>query len=158
MRIFLSIAAFFICAYLGIKKSREMKKRVEFIDEISVMLNNFSAEIRFGTPVLSELISRENGSFARLVNERYKELSDIKAAWESACETLSEKAEETALLRELLPAVSKSGSEGAIMTLSLYSERFSRLYKQAYEEYVKKGKALKQIGALCGAAAAILII
>ncbi|MCH5203334.1 MAG: stage III sporulation protein AB [Oscillospiraceae bacterium] len=158
MRIVLALSAFFICAFIGFNKSRELKKRAEFLDEISVMLNNFSAEISFGTPELSELVDRENGGFARLVNKNFAELSDIKAAWEKACDELPKKAEETALLRELLPAISKSGSNGAVMALSLYSERFSRLYKQAYDEYTQKGGAFKQIGALCGAAAAILIM
>lgn len=158
MRIILSIAAFLLCAFAGIKKSRDLKKRVDFLEEILIMLSNFSAEIQFGTPELSELISRENGSFARLVNENDQELSDIKAAWEKACGILPKNAEETGLLRELLPALSCCSSSGAIMALSMFSERFSRLEKQAREEYWRKGKALKQIGALCGAAAAILII
>ena len=158
MRIILALLAFFICAFIGFSKSRELKKRAEFLDEISVMLNNFSAEISFGTPELSELVERENGSFAGLVKKHFSELSDIKAAWEKACDEMPENAEETALLRELLPAISKSGTNGAVMALSLYSERFSRLYKQAFDEYTQKGSAFKQIGALCGAAAAILII
>ena len=158
MRIFLSIAALFICIFWGIKKSRKLKKRVDFLNEILVMLSNFSAEIRFGNPELSELISRENGSFARLVNENNRELSDIKSAWEKTCEALPKNTEETALLRELLPALSSVGSEGAVMTLSLYSERFSRIEKQAREEFSRKGNAAKKIGALCGIAAAILII
>ncbi len=158
MRIFLSLIAFAVCAYFGMKKSRELKKRVEFLSEIIMMLNNFSVEIKFGNPELSELISRENGCFAKKVNEYLGELSDIKAAWEKACGELPEKWEAAALLKELLPALSKSGSEGAIMTVSLYSERFKRLEKQAAEEYLRKGKALRRIGALCGAAAAILIV
>ena len=158
MRIILAICAFLFCIFWGMKKSRELKKRVEFLSEISVMLSNFSAEIQFGNPEISELISRENGSFARLVNENNRELSDIKAAWEKACGTLPKNAEETALMRELLPALPGCGSSGAVMTLSLYSERFSRLEKQAREEFAAKGKALQKIGALCGAAAAILII
>lgn len=158
MRIVLAVCAFFACAFIGYQKSQKLKKRAEFLDEISVMLGNFQAEIQYGSPGLSELISRESGGFARLVGKYYTELSDIKAAWEKACGELPENAEETALLRELLPAVSKTGSDGAIMALKLYSERFSRLYKKAYDEYAQKGRALRQIGALCGAAAAILII
>ncbi len=158
MKIFLSLSAFLFCVFCGFKKSGELKKRVEFLKEISVMLSNFSAEIQFGNPELSELFSRENCCFARLVNEHYAKTFDIKTAWENACTELPENAEETALLRELLPALSTSGSDGAVMALSLYSERFSRLEQQANEEYLRKGKALKQIGALCGAAAAILII
>ncbi len=158
MRIILSFIAFAVCTIFGMKKSRELKKRVEFLDEIIMMLNNFSVEIKFGNPELSELISRENGCFAKKVNEYLEELSDIKTAWEKACGELPEKSKAAALLKELLPALSKSGSEGAIMTVSLYSERFARLEKQAAEEYSRKGKALKQIGALCGAAAAILIV
>lgn len=157
MKIILSLIAFAACACFGMKKSRELKKRVEFLDEIIMMLNNFLVEIKFGNPELSELISRENGRFAKKVNEYFKELSDIKAAWEKACGELPENSEACALLKELLPALSKSGSEGAIMTVSLYSERFTRLEKQAAEEYSRKGKAIRQIGALLGAAAAILI-
>lgn len=158
MRIYLAAFAFFICSFIGYLKSRQLKKRVEFLDEISVMLNNFMAEIKYGSPELSELISREAGSFARRVKAHYAELSDIKAAWETACAELPKNAEETVLLRELLTAVSKTGSDGTVMALELYSERFSRLYKQAYDEYAQKGRAVRQIGALCGAAAAILII
>ena len=158
MRIILAISAFFICAFIGFQKSRGLKKRADFLDEISVMLGNFQAEIKFGTPELSELISRENGSFARLVQKHFSELSDIKAAWEKACDELPENAEETALLRELLSAISKTNSDGAVMALALYSEKISRLYRQAYDEFTRKGRALRQIGALCGAAAARLII
>ena len=158
MRIILAVSAFFICAFIGFYKSRGLKKRADFLDEISVMLSNFQAEIRFGNPELSELISREGGSFARLVQKHMTEFSDIKAAWEKACDELPESVEETALLRELLNAISKTNSDGAVMVLSLYSEKISRLYREAYDEFSQKGRALRQIGALCGAAAAILII
>lgn len=158
MRIIAALCAFLFCVFYGFKKSRELKTRVDFLNEITLMLNNFSAEIRFGSPELSELISRENNRFSRLVKDNCTENTDIKDAWENACGQLPKSAEETALLRELLTALSGVGSDGAVMTLAMYSERFSRLEKQASEEYLRKGKALKKIGALCGFAAAILII
>lgn len=158
MRIFLALAALSLCVYAGVRKSLSLKKRADFLGEILTMLANFSSEIQLRAPTLDELVENESCSFARAVVEQKANSVDIKNAWESACGALPQKNEEAALLSEFGKSLINSGSAGAREVIAVYSEKIARLEKLAREEYSQKGGAFRKIWALCGIAAAVLII
>ena len=135
-----------------------MKNRAVFLGEISQMLSGFLIEIRCSGLTLDELISRADGRFAELVRENINGGEDAKSAWERACSQLTEKDGETALLAELGQSIGTSDREGTLRLIELYAERFSDMDRGAREEYSRKGKAVMQVGALCGIAAAVIII
>lgn len=158
MRIVIALAALGLCVCEGIRRSFILKKRADFLAEIHTMLDNFSSKITLSAPTLEELIAGESCCFARAVAAKESENVGINSAWESACLALPRKSEESALLSEFGKALINSGSAGALNVIAVYSEKIARLEKQAREEYSKKGGAFQKIWALCGIAAAILIV
>lgn len=158
MRILLALAALSLCVFAGIRKSLSLKKRADFLGEILTMLGNFSSEITLRAPTLDELVENESGAFAREVVLQKANSADIKTAWESACAALPQKNEEAALLAEFGKSLINSGTESAPEVIAVYSEKIARLEKLAREEYSQKGGAFRKIWALCGIAAAVLII
>ena len=158
MRILLALAAFALCVFAGLRKSLSLKKRADYLGEILTMLSNFSSEIQLRAPTLEQLVENESCEFARDVAERKANSADIKTAWESACAALPQKNEEAALLAEFGKALINSGMDSAPEVISAYSEKFARLEKTARDDYSQKGGAFRKIWALCGIAAAVLII
>ena len=157
MKWVLAIAVFLFCTLEGRRRRNLLKNRVTLLEELIIMLNNFSIEIRCRSLTLDELLSSENGKFARLVQQKKSEYSDIIAAWAAACEELP-KNRERVLLEELGRSLGKSDKSGELSLLEMYIAQFSVLKDEAESGYRKKGEAFAKIGMLCGAAAAVLII
>lgn len=157
MRWILAIAAFLLCTLEGQRRRRLLKERAELLNELRVMLNDFSIGIRCRASSPDELISAENGRFARLVTEKLAECADIHTAWDLACEALP-KSPEKELLKELGHSLGTSDKSGQLQMIEMYTERLSAFRDEAEECYKKKGSALSKVGMLCGAAAAVLIL
>ena len=160
MRLALAIAAFLLCALEGRRRGLVLKNRVTLLNEVLIMLNSFSIEIRCRSLTLDELLSGENGIFARLVLKKKAELGDtgdIRAAWKAACEQLPKSRERT-LLGEFGLTFGTTDKSGQLRLLEMYISRLAELKDEAESSYRKKGEALSRIGMLCGAAVAILIL
>lgn len=158
LRIAAAALAFLLCAFEGYRRSRELRDRAAFLSEISSLLDRFSIGIRCAALTSDELLECENGAFARLVVDLKSKSDDLRSAWEKACETLPQKREETALLRELGRTLGNSDKEGALRLLERCKSEFAALKASADAEYSKRGKALFQVGTLFGIGAAIMII
>lgn len=157
MRILAALTALFCCTFEGFRRCFALKKRAANLSEILIMLGNFSIEIRCRALTLDELINGENCAFAQLVRAGISRGENVKDAWENACRTLP-KYPERELLSELGLSFGTSDRDGQTCLLELYSAQLSALKTEAEQAYSKKGSALAKVGALCGAAAAILII
>ena len=158
IRILAAALAAAVGALAGYRKSRELKDRAVFLAEISSLLERFIIGIKNFKRTSDELLENENGEFARLVKGYRSEQTDIRAAWEKACGNLPAKREETALLSELGRSLGASDTESTLRLLEQCAERVSRLRASADAEFEKRGRAVFQIGALCGVGAAVLII
>lgn len=158
LRLLAATTAFAVGALWGYRKSRELKDRAVFLAEISSLLERFIIGIKNFRRTSDELLENENGEFARLVKSYRNEQPDIRAAWEKACGELPKKNEETALLNELGRSLGSSDTESTLRLLEQCAERISRLRSAADAEFEKRGRAVFQVGALCGIGAAVLII
>ena len=157
MRWIAAIAAFLVCALEGQRRRRILKERAELLSELLVMLTDFSIGIRCRASALDELLSAENGRFARSVTQKMQGGANIRSAWDLSCAELP-KSPEKLLLTELGHALGTSDKSGQIRLMELYSARISALRDEAEGCYRKKGDALSKVGMLCGAAAAVLIL
>ena len=157
MRWVLAAAAFLLCAFEGRRRGLALKNRVALLNEVIVMLNNFSIEIRCRGLTLDELLSGESGGFAELVLREKNDSGDIRSAWAAACQKLAISREQT-LLAEFGQSFGKTDKDGQLRLLELYISQLSVLKDEAEEQYRSKGAALGKIGMLCGAAAAVLIL
>lgn len=158
LRLLAAALAFMVGAFGGYRKSRELKEHAVFLSEIASLLERFAVGIKCFKRTSDELLEQENGTFARLVKSYRSEQNDIREAWESACGELPKKNEETALLQELGRSLGASDTESTLRLLERCAERISKLKADADAEYTKRGKAVFQVGALCGIGAAVLII
>lgn len=158
LRIFAAAIAFALCAFEGYRRSRELRERAVFLSETELLLERFTSGIQCAGRTTDELFRQENGSFARLVKEYCAEIGDIREAWERACDTLPKKREETALLYELGQSLGTFDKESTLRLLERCGSEIAALKAAAESEYSRRGKALVQVGTLCGIGAAILII
>lgn len=158
LRLLAAATAFAVCVLEGYRRSRELKERAVFLAEISSLLERFIIGIKSFKRTSDELLENENGEFAGLVKGFRSERTDIRAAWEKACGTLPNKREEAALLSELGRSLGASDTESTLLLLEQCGERIAALKAEADAEYSKRGKAIFQVGTLCGIGAAVLII
>lgn len=158
LRIIAAITAFLLCTLEGSRRSRELRERVSFLSETLLMVGRFSTGIRCAGRTSDELLENEHGCFAELVKAHRKTCGDARAAWEAACGRLPKKREETALLRELGHSLGFADRESALALLERTAEELTALKARAEAEYSKRGTALLQVGTLCGAGLAILIL
>lgn len=157
-RLLAAALAFSIGAFWGFCRKRALHDRVVFLEEINSLLERFAVGIKCFKRTSDELLESENGEFAGLVKSSRNERNDIRSAWESACKTLPQKREETALLLELGRSLGSSDTESTLRLLEHCGERISELKKNADAEFEKLGTAVFRVGTLCGIGAAILII
>lgn len=161
LRLLAALTAFAVCTFEGFRRSRELKERSVFLAEISALSERFAVGIRCFKRTSDELLEQENGAFARLVRGYLNERGDFRAAWEKACGELSKspkKREETALLQELGRSLGTSDTESTLRLLEQCGARIAALKAAADAEYSKRGKAIFQVGTLCGIGAAVMII
>lgn len=158
-RHFLAFAAFALCAFAGVGKSRIVKKRCELLEELVRTLGAFEIRIGCTAPQLAELISGDSSLFCGLV--RAENSGNIRKAWAAACAKLEALPycgkEEAALLRQLGMALGKSDRAGEVSLIKMYKQELNALYESAQEELAKKGGLFRSVGALCGIGAAIMI-
>lgn len=162
MRIFIALAAFALCFAVGTRKSLLLKRRVTLLEELVRLLNEFAIEIRCTAPTLDELCGQARGSFAEMLRECREESTDIKSAWEKACGQLSQLSccgtEEYEIMLSLGQSLGTCDVQGQLSLLELHSEKLSSVRQAAADEYARKGKLMRSVGALCGIGAAILIV
>lgn len=158
LRIIAAAAAFLLCTLEGRRRSRELGERAEFLAETLLLTERFAIGIRCARRTPEELLRNERGKFAELVKRSAEASPNIRAAWELACGELPQKREETALLRELGRTLGSADGESALELLERTSAELALLKERAETEYSKRGAALFQVGTLCGAGLAILIL
>lgn len=158
LRLLAAALAFAVGALSGYRKSRELKDRAVFLSETVSFLEHFHIGIKNFRRTSDELLEAENGEFARLVKAHRNEHGDIREAWEAACGELPKSHEETALLSELGRSLGASDTESTLRLLECCAKQISQIKKTADAEFEKRGKAVFQVGALCGIGAAVLII
>ncbi len=158
MRLLAAFIALACCVLEGFRRRAELKYHAVLLGEISQMLSGFLIEIRCSGLTLDELINRADGRFAELVQGYIDGGEDARSAWARACSQLPKKSAEAVLLNELGHNFGTSDREGTLRLVELYAERFSELEREAREIYSRKGKAVMQVGALCGIAVAVMII
>lgn len=157
-RILAAAVAFSVCTFEGYRRGRELKDRSEFLTEIELLIEHFSAGIRCSGRTSDELLESERGYFALLVKTFKSDCGDMRTAWEKACDQLSEKREETALLRELGRSLGSSDKESTLRLLERCGAEIAALKTAAEADHSKRGKAFFQVGTLCGIGAAVLMI
>lgn len=156
-RILAAVGAFIVCTLEGYRRGRVLKDRALFLVETAQMLERFSVEIRCSGRTSDELLERESGYFASLVKTYKAEYGDTRRAWEKACENLPQKLGETALLLELGRSFGSSDKESTLKLIEKCSLEIAALKTAAEADYSKRGKALFQVGTLCGISAAVII-
>ncbi len=162
MRLIPAAIVFVIFSVFGIIKSTELKKRAALLAELKQLAAEFSVSIRCTAPTLDELAKNCTGVFGELLRSEISRMSDIRKAWDSAVERLSQcsfcGAEEAWLLKELGQSLGTCAAEGQLSLLEMYGAKLDKLCKSAEEDSRIKGKLFRSVGTLAGAGAAILII
>ncbi|MGN0651102.1 MAG: stage III sporulation protein AB [Oscillospiraceae bacterium] len=162
MNILPAAALFAACTIIGLCQSRMLKLRAENLGELEQLCAEISLEMRCTAPPLERLAGSLHGEFAGLLNSELSVGSDIRRAWEDSCEKLGRRGycrlDEQQLLRELGAALGTTSAEGQLKLLELYRGRFAELRAAALEEYSKKGRLFRSVGALAGAGAAVLVL
>ena len=162
MNLLPAAALFAACTIIGLRQSRILRLSAENLAELEQLCTEISLEMRCTAPPLERLAGSLHGEFARLLNSELSNGAVIHSAWANACDKLGKfafcKTDEQQLLRELGAALGTTSAESQVGLLELYKGRFSELRKAAVEEYRRKGRLFRSIGALAGAGAAVLVL
>ena len=162
MRLVAAVWVFIIGAVWGILKSSELRRRVQLIAELKQLITEFSVAIRCTAPTLDELADGCGGIFGELLRNARQETDDIRSAWQTAAQQLSNCSfcgtEEAAILTELGRELGTCAAEGQLKLLELHQSRLDKLLTEADDSAKSKGKMFHSVGALLGAGAAVLII
>ena len=162
MNIFPALAMFSVCTAIGLWKSAELKKRALLLSQLNQLTEELAAAIRYTAPPLNELADGCGGIFGELLNESRCDTDDIKTAWKTAAQRLSElsytEKSEAELMSGLGQKLGTCDAEGQLSMLSMYSEKLKRLSDEAEENAKVRGKLFRSVGTLLGAGAAILVI
>lgn len=159
MRIILAVGAFLLSFAVGMTASWKLKKRREILEQLSLMLGEFSIEMRYIRPTLGQLIQSVGGEFGRFLHRTDDEPPVI---WESACDMLSATGwcnnEEIILLRSLGGSLGTTNTDGQLSVIALHNEKLQLLLEKARQEEQKKSRMLRMVGTLCGVGAAVMLI
>lgn len=162
MRLFPAAAVFVLCLSFGLLRARELKRRSRLLNELRQLILEIEVNLRYTAPTLDELSESCCGVFGELLRQERESSPDIKQAWKSAVERLSDcpfcGRAEAALLDGLGQALGTSDTEGQLSILGLHRARLERLCTEAEQEQRTKGKLYRSVSALLGAGIAVLII
>ncbi len=158
MRLAAALLAFGLCFYFGCSCSRRLSARSLALREICTMLQGFVVKMRYTAPTFAELVDSNDGSFASIVRQKQQD-GNIRDAWAAAAGTAPHLTEEA---RQLLLGLGKnlgtSAAEGQLSYLELCLSQAEQLSKAADAQQQRLCKLYRTVGALLGAAAAIMIV
>lgn len=146
----------------GLRRRAMLKRRCGLIGELRLMLEHYSIEIACTAPTLEQLAAGTCGEFGERLRTCAAEEPDIRRAWSSAVQQLSElphcRKDEVELLSELGRSLGTCPAESEVALLRLYSEKLDRLYDQSEKDSDRRGRLYSSGGVLAGLAAAVLLL
>lgn len=158
MRLAAALVAFGLCLFIGCCADRRLKKRAENLRQLLGVLHSFEVRMRYTAPPLRELLEDCDAEFTRLALERSCG-ADIRGGWMAAAAELPYlNGSDRRLLQELGAVLGTSGAEGQLCYIGQTLAQLSELSKGADADRERLGKLYRTVGALAGAAAAIIII
>lgn len=162
MRLAAGLILLVLFAVWGCRKSGILKRRCTLIQELRLMLEQYSIEISCTAPTLEELAMQGQGEFGGILRKCAQDTSDIRQAWSNAVVQLSALshcgAEEAEVLSQLGQALGTCPAESELSLLRLYSARLDKLWEQAEKISEKKGRLYRSGGVLAGLGAAVLLL
>lgn len=162
MRLAAGLIMLVLFAVWGCRKSGILKRRCMLLQELRLMLEQYSIEISCTAPTLEELAKQGSGEFGAILRECAQGTSDIRRAWSAAVEQLAALphcgAEEAEVFSQLGQALGTCPAESELSLLRLYSARLDKLCEQAEKIAEKKGRLYRSGGVLAGLGAAVLLL
>ncbi|MGN0641678.1 MAG: stage III sporulation protein AB [Huintestinicola sp.] len=160
-------------ALTGCLAANGLKRRVDALRQLKLMLENIRLMIRYEAAPLGEIVCRlcESGAYGRLDflpslreslegEDIYSAEMNFNLFWSAALEehrgAFSE--EDMTLLANLGSVLGTTDAEGQLSALSLAEAETSNLISGANEQYRAKGRLYRSLGAVAGALIAVVII
>lgn len=150
------------CSFFGVTKSRELKKRLEMLEEFRRVLLLLAGEIRCVRSTLPEAFERISGKVADPFDRFLKQVArqtekDGKRPffelYEEALQVFQGtplKKEDRGLLRELGQQLGYLDVQMQLGTLELYEELVREEIQKAAAEYGQKARMYRYLGVLTG--------
>ncbi len=166
MKLLIGIIMLCISAYMGFYLSDRLKRRRDFLKEMSVALSQLATEIEFSHTALSRIFElfcdrRELCGFFTDCKGRMDSLG-IRRAWQAAAEEMGERA---MLKCDDIRILASLGSELGMTDISGQKTAIARVIRQldanavtADEEYSRLGRTYRQCGLLVGVFFIIILI
>ncbi len=158
MRVIIAAISFAVCFGAGLLKSRSLQEHAVLLRQIRDMLRGFSLRMRYISPTVEELLSTAQCGFAEEIMQRAAAGEDVRTAWHSSCERLPFSSEEQNILQEIGAQLGTSSTQEQLAMLAMYDERLTSLLVEADGKCTRLCRMYRTVGALVGAAAAVLII
>ncbi len=153
-----------VCGGLaGLAASDMLKKRCSYIEEMMNILRQMSVYIRYDRTELSKLLTAVDGKERVFVTDSLIAAADSGAGFETEWENCVKRlpylrGEDKEPLYRLAKLIGKSDADGQTALISCAEESLDIRLIKAQEEYKQKGRLVRTLGLLAGAAAGIMLI
>lgn len=157
-----------ICVAVGIRKAAKLKKRVEYLEKLILLLRFIISQIQYTAEPFS-VIFKKAASMQEFAELSFLLSTDAKEEFQSPFLLMKKRIAEfestgilhkddLSLLDNLADAMGALNAEGEIRQLQLYGKLLEERLQNARKEYAEKGKMFRTLGALGGAAVFIILI
>lgn len=142
IKLFGCLLVIILATLIGLSKSRALKERTYRLKQLSRMFMQAAELIRYRRSTVGEIIDKlnEDEHFSALLNE-----NDLSQ-------------QEKELLSGFLSELGTTDAEGQLSMISLYCSRCGELIDASKNEETAKCRLYEQLGFLCGAFIAVLLI
>lgn len=147
----------------------ELKKRVEILKEVRLMLAQIKLMVEYNSATVYEIAetlckdSRLSSlKFLQTLSVSIEKVEEVfSEQWENAVNSFrcaSLKKEDVRLIASIGCQLGKSGVEGQMSSIKMKEKELEALISDAEGELVRKGKLYRSLGVLSGAFAAVILV
>jgi stage III sporulation protein AB len=154
------------CGATGIALAESLRKRIDTINALYCLLNDFSISIQYTAPTVWQLLENaySNPEFCKLkfleiFHENFNQTIPFNELWNTSInKDYSLKSEEKDILYSLGNSLGRVGCDESVSNLHLAMDRLKNLHSKAIEDYSKNGNLYRWVGILIGIAVSIMVV
>ncbi|MCM1299633.1 MAG: stage III sporulation protein AB [Firmicutes bacterium] len=165
MNILLAVITAAFGAAAGLYFSKRLKEREAVLSAVILLIRELTVQIRYTNSEIGKMLrsAAQNEEFKKLLFvtgcEEISEKGDFHKSWRSGAAMqpyLNTKDRE--LLLSLGEKLGSTDLDGQLSFLEMTEEIFKERQKQAFSDYLNKGRVYRSVGVLCGLAAGIIVL
>lgn len=165
MNIVFSLTVIFLGTLAGLHFSRRLKERERLISAIILLVKELTVKISYTNTEIGDMLryASEEQAYSDLLFVKncslIQENGDFHSEWEKGVkEQPFLDTRDRELLFALGEKLGETDGDGQLSFLEMTLEMLEKQHEQALEDYRRKGRMYRSVGALCGLALGIMVL